>query len=73
MASRDADDFIGSCSIIDGETVTLEEWMYAWSKLYVSEERIYEKFFLEYENVCSEVGMDFKMFVQQDGSGHYDL
>lgn len=73
LASRDAGDFIGSCSIIDGETVTLEEWMYAWAKLYVSEERVYNKFFTEYENVCSEVGMDFKMYVAQEAGGDYDL
>jgi hypothetical protein len=73
LASRDADDFIGSCAIIDGETVTLEEWNYSWAKLYVSEERVYNKFFTEYENVCSEVGMDFKMFVAQEAGGDYDL
>jgi hypothetical protein len=66
-------DFIGSCGVIDGDSVSYEEWIFAWSKLYVSDERVYERFFLEYENVCSEVGMDFKMFVQQEGGGEYDL
>ena len=73
LASRDAGDFIGSAAIINGETVSLEEWAYAWAKLYVCDERVYTKFFTEYENVTSEMGMEFKDYVAQEAGGDYDL
>lgn len=67
IAEKDADDFISDAAILDGENVSLDEWIYAWAKLYVSDRRIYDKFHKEYEDVTVEVGMNFKQFMEAQG------
>ena len=66
IAERDASDFICSAALIDGENVTLEEWLFAWAKLYFCEKKIYDKFFDAYEEAVREVGMSFKEFMQNE-------
>lgn len=66
IAEKDAVDFVNSCAIIDGEDVSFEEWYFAWAKLYVSDRRIYDKFFKEYEDVKSDSDMTFKELMNQE-------
>lgn len=66
IAEKDANDFIASAAMINGDTVTLEEWLFAWAKLYACEKKIYDKFFDAYDEAVREVGMSFKEFMQNE-------
>ena len=66
IAEKDANDFIASSALIDGEYVSLEEWLFAWAKLFFCEKKIYDKFFDAYEEAVREVGMSFKEFMQNE-------
>jgi len=55
-AERDAKDFIASCAICNEERVSFDEWLFAFSKLWVCEQAAYEKFIEDYENALNSKG-----------------
>ena len=71
-AQRDASDFIVSCGIIDGEKVSLEEWLFSWAKLFVADKRVFEKFFRDYDQAVQEKAMGYKDYAAQEGLADYD-
>jgi hypothetical protein len=49
MAEKDARDFINSVAICNKTVVNIDEWLFAFSKLYVVDYSIFEKFISDYD------------------------
>ena len=68
MAEKDAKDFIKSCAICNKTTVNLEEWIFAFSKLFALDTSAYEKFMEDYETKYKEQG-SIKEFAIKENEG----
>jgi ankyrin repeat protein len=56
---RDVDDFIESVAIINKEDVSLNEWLFSFSKLLYCDKNSFNKFLLDYETACNTSGGTF--------------
>ena len=54
--TRDAEDFIEEVALINNEDVSLDEWLYSFSKLLYCDKKIFEKFMNEYDEACNQAG-----------------
>lgn len=54
--ARDAEDFITECAIINGQDVSLDEWLFAFSKLYYCEKKAFNKFVSDYDRAVNDAG-----------------
>ena len=66
LAEKDAKDFIKSCAICNGKTVNLEEWIFAFSKLFALDIAAYEKFIEDYDNKYKEIGSVKEFAIKQN-------
>lgn len=56
MAEKDARDFINSVAICNKTVVNIDEWLFAFSKLYVVDYSIFEKFISDYDQAVTTRG-----------------
>lgn len=56
MAEKDARDFINSVAVCNKTVVNIDEWLFAFSKLFVVDISIYDKFIADYEIALSARG-----------------
>ena len=54
LAEKDAREFISGCAIINQESVSLDEWIFCFSKLYVGCRNDFDKFISDYEARVAE-------------------
>ena len=55
-AEKDAKDFMKWTAICNKSTVNLDEWLFAFSKLYVCEEAAFDKFLEDYDKAVASQG-----------------
>lgn len=55
-ATRDAKDFMASTAIIDKEYVSLDEWIFSFSKLYYCDKDAFDQFLKDYYNAKESKG-----------------
>jgi len=55
-AEKDAKDFIASCALLDKESVNLDEWMFAFAKLWVCDPGAFQKFVDDYDSAVDRKG-----------------
>lgn len=56
---RDAEDFLEEVAIINREEVSLDEWIFSFSKLLYCDKKVFNKFLSEYDNACNTAGGSF--------------
>ena len=56
IAEKDAKEFLNGCAVLNQETVSLDEWLFAFSKLFVGEPEEFEKFIADYDARVAEKG-----------------
>ena len=63
---RDAEDFLEEVAIINKEDVSLEEWLYSFSKLLFCDKSAFNKFISEYESACNNAGGSFSEYLSNN-------
>ncbi|KAL4497395.1 hypothetical protein ABPG72_011330 [Tetrahymena utriculariae] len=53
---KDAKDFIKACAICNKETVNIDEWIFAFSKLYAVDQAAFDKFVDDYDKAVEKKG-----------------
>ncbi|EGR28615.1 hypothetical protein IMG5_171770 [Ichthyophthirius multifiliis] len=56
IAEKDAKDFIKSCSVCNKEGVNIDEWIFAFSKLFAVDQPAFEKFIEDYDQAVTKKG-----------------
>lgn len=62
ILKRDAEEFIKECGMITAGEVTVEEWLFSFSKLYVVDQKAYNKFIEDYNEIV--VATEGKTFTE---------
>jgi len=63
---RDAEDFLEEVAIINKESVSLEEWLFSFSKLLFCDKSAFNKFISEYESACNNSGGCFSDYLSNN-------
>ena len=66
---RDAEDFLEEVAIINKESVSLEEWLFSFSKLLFCDKSAFNKFINEYESACNNAGGCFSEYLNNNNDG----